>query len=256
MQAIRGGRERSIGGSGAWMGIRLALTAALVAAFLLMLLLAADAHGGTYEVHQCQHQAPQNHSHEALTSIFPSPGPYTVAAGSSVCSSATREYAIQAEPIGVALNGQYGLARFVAPRRHQGRRRRDQRPPAQRVRPPRPAGDGERRRDREGAIRGRRLRADGFSHYSWPAQAPQSAGAYQQFTAGLFCDNPGSLCPIAGGGSPRQSRHPRREADDQGRRPTNREPERRAGRWRVGAGGIVRLGLDATTRAAVANSVW
>ena len=199
MQTRAGGREYPTGGCGARMGTRIAIAAALVSALLLMLLLAADAHGGTYEVHQCQHQAPQNHSHEALAGIFPSPGPYTVAAGSAVCSSAAREYAIQAEPTGAALNGQYGLSRFVAPegtkivgveinarlRNESGHRARLAMANAAGIEKVRFAAGGS--------------EPTGFSHYSWPA-TPQPAGAYQQFTAGLFCDNPGSLCPITGGG--------------------------------------------------------
>jgi|GEM_PF-2136493 len=181
------------------MGTRIAITAALFTALLLMLLLAADAHGGTYEVRQCQHQAPQNHGHEALTSVFPSPGPYSVAAGSSVCSSAARDYAIQAEPSGVALNGQYGLARFVAPEGTKlvgvelNARLRNESGHRARLAMANAAGI-EKVRFAAGASE-----PTGFSHYSWQATPPAGDG-YEQFTAGLFCDNPGSTCPITGGG--------------------------------------------------------
>ncbi len=199
MQTILGGRGYPTGGWGTRMGTRIAITAALITALVVMLLLAADAHGGTYEVRQCQHQAPQNHGHEALTSVFPSPGPYSVAAGSSVCSSAVRDYAIQAEPSGVALNGQYGLARFVAPEGTElvgvelNARLRNESGHRARLAMANAAGI-EKVRFAAGASE-----PTGFSHYSWQAPPPAGDG-YEQFTAGLFCDNPGSICPITGGG--------------------------------------------------------
>ena len=183
------------------MNLRSGIAAATVAALpvVLMLVVPAQAHAGTYVVRECQHSAPQNHSHEALATVFPNPGPYAVAAGSSVCSNAVGEYAIKTAPIAAALQGQYGLARFVAPDGTKiigvqvAARLRSEAGHRARLSMVNSAGV-EKVRFGAGTAG-----PAGFSTYKWPVTAAAS-GAYQQFTAGLVCDNPGSYCSMGQNG--------------------------------------------------------
>ena len=183
------------------MNLRSAIAAATVAALavVLMLVVPAQAQAGTYVVRECQHSAPQNHSHEALATVFPNPGPYAVAAGSSVCSNAVGEYAIKTAPIAAALQGQSGLARFVAPDGTKiigvqvAARLRSEAGHRARLSMVNSAGV-EKVRFGAGAAG-----PAGFSTYKWPVTAAAS-GAYQQFTAGLVCDNPGSYCSMGQNG--------------------------------------------------------
>ena len=170
-----------------------------LAPLVCALLWAATASAGTYLVRECHNSAPQNHPHEGIVDLSPNPGPYAVAAGPGVCAGAANEYAIKARPSGAALHGQYGLVRFLAPtgtklvgveldarlRSEAGHRARLAMANAAGIEQLRFAAGGS--------------GPTGFAHYAWTASGGTAAG-FQQFTAGLTCDNVGSNCPLTGDG--------------------------------------------------------
>ncbi len=186
--------------------------AALLAA-LLLLSIPQPARAGTYTVLECHHAAPQNESHEAVADASPPGGPYAIRAGGGTCANASAEYSLGIRPVGDAFHGEYGMLRFNAPegtkftgvaldarlRSEAGHRARLMMANAAGVEKVRIAAGG--------------AGPQSFAHYTWPASGHPS---YQQFDAGLICDNAPYNCPMSssGGDSETTIRNLRFELDD------------------------------------------
>ncbi len=189
------GQPLACRGWGLEMPHRLALPI-LLAVIAVLLIAAAEAHGGTYTVRQCHNSAPQNHLHEASAERLPNPGPYAVSAAANVCGKASEDFALKVSVTGTALHGQYGRLRFAAPPgtrivgvKVDAKLRRD---------------DGHKARlimaDAAGVPQVKFANGIGeataFRTYLWSATGGKEG--HEQLIATLICDKPGGNCPGEG----------------------------------------------------------